>query len=85
MFGNPWVFAGRKNEETLLEEKLSALLELAQGFERLTPPKNFAIMKKHIKAFVTGFAGAAEFRAKLMAADNASTLEAMVAKYRLPT
>ncbi len=26
MFGNPWVFAGRKSEDTLLAEKLAALL-----------------------------------------------------------
>lgn len=75
MFGNPWVFAGRKTEDTPLAEKLSALLELARGFEALTPKKNFAILKKHIKAFVTGFDGAAELRAKLMQAENASELE----------
>jgi nifR3 family TIM-barrel protein len=75
MFGNPWVFAGRKNEETPLEEKLAALSELAHGFENILPAKNFAILKKHIKAFVTGFDGAAELRAKLMAANSAKELE----------
>ena len=78
MFGNPWVFTGRKADEVPLEEKLAALLELAQRFERLSPPKHFAILKKHIKAFVTGFDGAAELRAKLMAADNARELAAAV-------
>jgi tRNA-dihydrouridine synthase len=81
MFGNPWVFAGRKSEDTPLPEKLAALLELARGFAQLSPPKNFAILKKHIKAFVTGFVGAAEFRAQLMEADTPSTLETIVAKY----
>ena len=80
MFGNPWVFAGRTPEETPLAEKLAALVELAHGFEKLSPPKNFAILKKHIKAFVTGFAGAAELRAKLMEAESASELEATIAK-----
>jgi nifR3 family TIM-barrel protein len=75
MFGNPWVFAGRKPEDTPLEEKLSALLELAHGFEKISPPKNFAILKKHIKAFVTGFPGAAELRVRLMQAENATELE----------
>ena len=75
MFGNPWVFAGRKPEDTPLAEKLAALVELAHGFEKLSPPKHFAILKKHIKAFVTGFDGAASLRAKLMAAENATELE----------
>lgn len=84
MFGNPWVFAGKKISHpvgypdagnTPLAEKLAALLELAYAFEKLSPPKSFAILKKHIKAFVTGFDGAAEFRAKLMEANSAADLE----------
>ena len=81
MFGNPWVFAGRKAEDTPLALKLAALLELAHGFEHLSPPKNFAILKKHIKAFVTGFAGAAELRARLMSAESATELEAFILEY----
>ncbi len=75
MFGNPWVFAGRKPEDVPLHEKLAALVELAHGFENISPPKNFAILKKHIKAFVTGFGGAAELRARLMQAESAEELE----------
>lgn len=82
MFGNPWVFAGRKSEDTKLPEKLSALIELAHDFEKISPPKNFSILKKHIKAFVTGFPGAAELRAKLMEVDSADALEAIVAEHK---
>jgi nifR3 family TIM-barrel protein len=78
MFGNPWVFAGRKLEDTPLAEKLAALTELAYGFEKITPPKNFSILKKHIKAFVTGFDGAAELRARLMDCENASQLAQVI-------
>lgn len=78
MFGNPWVFAGKKTEDIPLTEKLSALTELAHGFEKIIPAKNFAILKKHIKAFVTGFDGAAELRAQLMQAENAEQLTATV-------
>lgn len=81
MFGNPWVFAGRKPEDTPLAEKLTALVELAHGFEKISPPKNFAILKKHIKAFVTGFDGAGDLRARLMEAASATELEEIVAKY----
>lgn len=78
MFGNPWVFAGRKAADILLVEKLAALTELAHEFEKLSPPKNFSILKKHIKAFVTGFDGAADMRATLMEARDATELETAI-------
>ncbi len=78
MFGNPWLFAGRKSTDTPLKDKLEALIELAHGFEALRPQKHFAILKKHIKAFATGFDGAAEMRARLMDAENAAELEAAI-------
>jgi nifR3 family TIM-barrel protein len=78
IFGNLWVFAGRTLEDTAPEERLAALLELAQEYEKLSPPKSFAILKKHIKAFVAGYDGAAELRAKLMEANTAAELEAAV-------
>jgi len=74
VFGNPWLFAGKKSNDISLEEKLTALVELARDFETLSPPKTFAILKKHIKAFVSGFDGAAEMRAKLMEASSAAEL-----------
>lgn len=67
-----------KGEERSIEEKLAVLVELARRFEALTPPKHFAILKKHIKAFVTGFDGASELRARLMEAENVAQLEAAV-------
>lgn len=93
MFGNPWIFEGisghRMSSSEVghpmskhgLDEKLEVLIELAYDFEKLSPPKNFAILKKHIKAFVTGFAGAADLRARLMSAESASELEKAVHLY----
>jgi nifR3 family TIM-barrel protein len=78
MFGNPWVFAGKKSAEVPLTDKLAALIELAHNFEKISPPKSFPILKKHIKAFVTGFDGAAELRAKLMEAENALQIEQVI-------
>ncbi len=90
IFGNPWVFAGltRFNLEDSdvrlnlvergLDEKLVALVALAHDFEKLSPPKHFAILKKHIKAFVTGFDGAADLRARLMEANTAVELEGFI-------
>ena len=60
-------------------EKAAALVELAYAFEKLSPPKSFNILKKHIKAFVTGFDGAAQLRAALMETTTAAELEAALA------
>lgn len=81
MFGNPWVFAGTSRSN--LEEKLTALIELAHTFEKITPPKSFAILKKHIKAFVTGFDGAAHLRAQLMELESATELEAIITQLKM--
>ena len=43
--------------------------------------KNFAIMKKHYKAYVTGFDGAPALRQRLMAATDATAVTAIVAAY----
>jgi len=82
-FGNPWIFAGRKSDDTPLAEKLTALVELAQNFEKISPPKNFSILKKHIKAFVTGFSGAAALRAKLMESNSTTDLERILRRNSL--
>lgn len=79
IFGNPWVFAGKKHEELTLEERLSALKTLARNFNELRPRKHYAILKKHFKAFVTGFDGAAELRGKLMETQSLEEFEAVLA------
>ena len=70
IFGNPWVFLGRTSEEISKEEKITALLALACGYEKLKPQKSFHILKKHVKAFIVGFEDSAPLRAKLMEASD---------------
>lgn len=70
IFGNPWLFNKEKIDITL-EEKLRVMVEHTKLFEELLPQKNFAIMKKHYKAYVTGFDGAKELRVKLMETQDA--------------
>lgn len=54
-----------------IEEKLNAMVEHTQIFEtHLGDIKNFAIMKKHYKAYVNGFDGAKELRMELMEKAN---------------
>ncbi len=78
VFGNPWIFAGRTYDETSNNERLDALATLARYFEEITPPKSFHILKKHIKAFVGGFSGASELRARLMNAESADEIAEII-------
>ncbi len=43
--------------------------------------KNFAVMKKHFKAYINGFDGAKELRIKLMDTENASQVEKIVNEF----
>lgn len=73
IFGNPWLFTGKKPS---VEEKLKIMIEHTKLFEKmLGKHKNFAIMKKHYKAYVNGFDGAKELRVKLMEANSAMEIE----------
>lgn len=78
IFGNPWLFTNRK--DLSLSERLTALITLAQYFEDMRPQKSFHILKKHIKAFVTGFSGAGELRGELMEAQSAKEIEEVILK-----
>lgn len=69
IFGNPWLFS---EHVPTLEEKLLVMVEHTKLFEELLGGyKSFNIMKKHYKAYVSGFEGAAELRGKLMEAKDA--------------
>jgi len=66
----------------LLQEKLQVMVEHTKLFEKLfSKYKNFAIMKKHFKAYVNGFDGAKELRTKLMETKNASEVDKIVQEF----
>lgn len=89
-FGNPTFFVGR---EMSREEKLSALVEQTNLFEQLYRPgptndklfgghtKNFAVLKKHFKAYVAGWPGATALRAKLMTAETAGEVKKIIGDF----
>lgn len=83
IFGNPWLFdSNKKSENISTEEKLSVMVEHTELFEKLLEKdKNFAIMKKHYKAYANGFDGAKELRIKLMEAEDAKEVSEITAKY----
>lgn len=79
IFGNPWLFHPEKDLATVsLEERLLVMVEHTKLFSELLPHKNFAVMKKHYKAYVNGFHGAAELRAQLMEQSTPEAIEAVV-------
>jgi len=68
-------------EYITLPERLRVLCEHTSLFCTLLPHKNFAVMKKHYKAYVSGFTGASELRSKLMAAETPKAVEQVVQSY----
>lgn len=79
IFGNPWLFSRNPQKVPALAEKLRVMIEHTKLYEDLLGGyKNFAIMKKHYKAYVHGFDGAKELRVELMEAENASEIENIV-------
>jgi len=72
-------FAHTNTGSIPVTDKLRVMVEHTKLYEKmLGKHKNFAIMKKHFKAYVNGFEGAKELRVKLMDTDNASQVEKKV-------
>lgn len=69
ILSNPWLFSGR--EEIPEEERFEILLQHAHLFNEVWGySKNFNVIKKYLKAYISGFEGANELRQKLMMANN---------------
>lgn len=80
IFGNPWLFNQAVERDTLaLRERLEVMLEhTALYIELLGGIKPLDLMKKHYKAYASGFDGVAELRARLMAANDYAEISAVV-------
>jgi tRNA-dihydrouridine synthase len=82
IFGNPWFFKGKMPTDLKPAERLEVMLEHAKAFEKhLGGIKNFANMKKHFKAYVSGWDGAKELRVKLMESGGLKEVEGIVNEY----
>lgn len=81
VFGDPWIFSSEQ-KNIIVTERLRVMVEHTYLFEELfTGIKNFAIMKKHYKAYANGFAHASDLRAELMDACDAREAEKIVQKF----
>jgi nifR3 family TIM-barrel protein len=82
IFGNPWFFFGKNLNDIAPKERLTVMVEHAKAFdEMLGDIKNFAIMKKHFKAYVSGWEGSKELRVKLMECDDLAAVEKVAEEY----
>ena len=81
VFGNPWLFASEKKIN--FEKKLSILLEHTKLFEKINKGKNFDVMKKHFKSYISEFPRAKEMRIKLMNCKNAGEVEKIILEVNL--
>ena len=86
IFGNPFLFNVGRSEASgnppSLEEKLSVLLEHTKLYEKMFDGiKPFDIMKRHFKAYVAGFTGAAEVRNQLYECKNADDVEKVIKNF----
>jgi len=80
ILGKPWLFDISKSSEVQplkVGEIVTVLIEHLKLFEKLYGPddqgdrvKNFALMKKHMGAYLVGFKRAKELRSRLMGCEN---------------
>ncbi|MBI2612574.1 tRNA-dihydrouridine synthase family protein [Candidatus Kaiserbacteria bacterium] len=71
IFGNPWLFSNSRELEHSPEDRIQALLEhLALFDELLSDTTSYTVMKKHFKAYISGWNGAKELRVRMMATNN---------------
>lgn len=84
IFGNPWLFDESVIYDQIpLAERLRVMVEHTHAFEKMLGEyKPFALMKKHYKAYVSGFDGAKELRMMLMEqAATAADVERIVSEW----
>jgi len=80
-FGDPWVF-NPKTCQHGAKERLRVMLEHARLFcDTFAGQKHFMVMRKHFKAYASGFDGAHELRAKLMEAGDLEETERIVEEF----
>ncbi len=85
IFGNPWLFVDRAQPPSP-QERIQALLEhLALFDELMSDTTNYATMKKHFKAYISGWDGAKELRVTLMETGRVADALRILSNVILPT
>lgn len=80
-FGSPWLFRS-DGAEPDAKERMAIMLEHARLFnQRLGGKKSFYIMRKHFKAYASGFERSHELRAQLLESKNLEEAENIVKEF----
>jgi tRNA-dihydrouridine synthase len=81
IFENFWIFDDSRPEPTV-QERLNLLLEHTNLFDQTWQgKKNFNILKKFYKIYVSGFDGAKELRTKLMETKSATEVKPLIENF----
>ncbi len=81
-FGNPWLFRADSHRPISIEERLRVMLEHAELYERLyAGKKSFTVMRKHFKAYASGFDGAHGLRARLLESGSLEEARAITVEF----
>jgi len=79
IYGNPWLFSNSRELAHSPEARIRALFEHLALFEELLgTTTNYATMKKHFKAYISGWDGAKELRVRLMATEAISEAQSFL-------
>ncbi|MEI8327639.1 MAG: tRNA-dihydrouridine synthase [Candidatus Taylorbacteria bacterium] len=85
VFGKPWFFSGIEKSPA---DRKKILIEHTKLFEKTycgkKHLKNFDVMKKHFKAYISGWEGAKELRTKLMNTKNAMEVKEVLEVSKVP-
>lgn len=82
IYGNPWLYTDRTVPPTP-RERIEALIEHIKLFdEKMAGVSNFATMKKHFKAYISGWDGAKDLRVQLMETSTAQEAIALLESVR---
>ncbi len=85
IYGNPWLYRdlhndGRPTSIIGPQERIEALIEHIRLFEeKMSGVSHFATMKKHFKAYISGWDGAKDLRVRLMEAADAADAQTILA------
>lgn len=82
IFANPYLFSGQSLHDKTILERLELLLRHVRLFDDTWGrEKNFAVLKRYFKIYVSDFEGAAELRDQLMHTNNRAEVEEVIAGY----
>jgi nifR3 family TIM-barrel protein len=81
IFGNPFLFSHSRELENSAQGHIQTLMRHLGLFdELLSDTANYATMKKHFKAYITGWDGAKELRMRLMETESPEEALAVLAE-----